>query len=536
VLTDQERYFDQYPASMDMPGRRRLLDEGVSFTRHYIASTVCTSSRSVIYTGQHMPVTGMFDNVNFPFVPSLSTNLPSVGDMLRRLGYYTAYKGKWHLTGEFEPDPERDHSYVNDMEEYGFADWNPAGDVIGNPLDGFVNDINTLSGAVSWLRTQALKLGAVGTPWFLSVDLVNPHDVMYFNTDVPGEPVQDTGGLLFPTSFAPDTSTYRQRHDDSPVPDTWQQPIDDEGRPAAHAEYHEVMATALGAVPGEIERWERFRDYYFNCIIESDRKIARLLDELDDLGLADDTAVVFTSDHGDMQGAHGLRGKGANAYEEDIHVPFFVRVPEGPHGVRCSAVTSHVDLAPTFLGLTGVHTARREPIAAPLPGRDMSPLLDAPEVAPADAVRDSALFATSMVLMLDAEFVGHMAQFRAEGKGLEEMKAAGIGPDLSKRGFIRTLVDGRYKFSRYFAPNQHNVPQNNEELHDWNDVELFDLEEDPDEMVNLAARGSDHDGLVDELSRKLNVIIAEEVGTFDDGRYLPQVPGMSWAVSDFTNL
>ncbi len=97
ILVDQERYFKEHPKELEIPGRRRLMDMGVTFTNHYIASAVCTSSRSVIYSGQHMPVTGMFDNVNFPFVPSLTTNLPTIGTMMRQLGYYTAYKGKWHL-------------------------------------------------------------------------------------------------------------------------------------------------------------------------------------------------------------------------------------------------------------------------------------------------------------------------------------------------------------------------------------------------------------------------------------------------------
>ena len=237
-----------------------------------------------------------------------------------------------------------------------------------------------------------------------------------------------------------------------------------------------------------------------------------------------------------MQGAHGLRGKGANAYEEDIHVPLFVRVPGGPQGVSCGAVSSHVDLAPTFLGLTGIDAARWQEIAADLPGRDMSRLLEDPTGADTNALREGALFATSMVLFLDAEFMRQLAEFRSEGKGPEEIKASGVRPDLSKRGFVRTLFDGRHKFSRYFAPIQHNQPQTIEELRDWNDVELYDLETDPAEMVNLATHGTDHDRLVEELSRKLNGLIAEEVGKFDDGRYLPDVPGMSWAVTEFKNL
>ena len=82
VLTDQERYFGDYPTELEVPARRWLMDRGVTFTNHYIASTYCTSSRSVIYTGQHMPNTGMFDNATFEFVGSMSPRIPTVGTML----------------------------------------------------------------------------------------------------------------------------------------------------------------------------------------------------------------------------------------------------------------------------------------------------------------------------------------------------------------------------------------------------------------------------------------------------------------------
>ncbi len=79
ILVDQERFFPAFPEGLEVPGRRRLMEIGVTFTNHHISSSVCTSSRSVIYTGQHMPVTGMFDNANFSFVPSLSTNCQRLG-------------------------------------------------------------------------------------------------------------------------------------------------------------------------------------------------------------------------------------------------------------------------------------------------------------------------------------------------------------------------------------------------------------------------------------------------------------------------
>lgn len=535
ILVDQERYFKEHPKELEIPGRRRLLDMGVTFTNHYIASSVCTASRSVVYTGQHMPVTGMFDNVNFPFVPSLTTNLPTIGTMMRQLGYYTAYKGKWHLASELEPDPERDHNYVNDMEKYGFSDWNPAGDIIGDPWDGFIRDNGSLAGALQWLRTKGLQLRGEGRPWFLSVDLVNPHDIMYFNTDLPGEKVQDTGALMMELRRAPDTPSYSQTYD-GVVPDNWTQALDEEGRPALHGEAMEATAHALGRIPSEQERWRRFNDYYLNCMKEVDRKIDRLIEEVDDLGLLDQTVIIFTSDHGEMGGAHGLRSKTGNAYEETVHVPLIVYTPGGPAGVSCDAVTSHVDLAPTLLGLSGANPSAVEGIAQALPGRDFSELTRNPKDATVSSVRSGLLFAYSMALTLDANFLAKMVEMKQQGKDPAEIKASGLKPDLTKRGFMRTYFDGRYKFSRYFAPSQHNQPRTADDLYEWNEVELFDLADDPNEMINLAAQGKDYRPLVEELNGKLNHMISTEIGAADDGRYLPNVPGMSWAVTEFKNI
>ena len=534
VLTDQERYFANYPTELEVPARRWMMDRGVTFTQHYIASTYCTSSRSVIYTGQHMPNTRMFDNATFEFVGSMSPQIPTVGTMLRNAGYYTAYKGKWHLALELEPDPERDHNFTGDMEKYGFSDWNPTGDVTGNPWDGFVRDNGTMVAAIEWLRTKGLKLRGQGTPWFLSVDLVNPHDIMYYNTDLPDDPVQDHGGLLFPTTRAPETPSYAQTYTNM-VPDNFTQEVNEEGRPAAHQEFEDAMAVALGRIPPEAERWQRFNDYYLNCLKEVDRKVHRLIEELEDLGFLDDTIIVFTSDHGEMAGAHGMRGKGGNAYEESIHVPLIVVTPDGPAGVTCDAVTSHLDLAPTFLTIGGSANSV-EATGRSLPGKDLTPLLHQPSGDTADKLRDAALFTYSGALTLDANFLGQIGEIMASGGDEDEIKQSGVKPDLTKRGFQRTLFDGRYKYSRYFAPTQHHIPDTVEEVRELNDVELFDLAEDPHEMTNLAAQGSDHDDLIAELNHKMSTLIRDEIGAAEDGRYLPDMPGMSWAVTEFKNI
>ena len=104
ILTDQERFLrpEELPVGYSLPAHERLMKQGTMFLNHRINSCVCTPSRSVIYTGQHIQQTRMFDDTNFPWISSLSTDIRTVGGMLQEAGYYTAYKGKWHLTKEFE--------------------------------------------------------------------------------------------------------------------------------------------------------------------------------------------------------------------------------------------------------------------------------------------------------------------------------------------------------------------------------------------------------------------------------------------------
>src|SRR5215470_6688824 len=82
LLTDQERVFrpGELPQGYELPGHKQLLRRGTAFVNHRINSCVCTPSRSVIYTGQHIQYTQMFDNTNFPWIGSLSTEMPTVGD------------------------------------------------------------------------------------------------------------------------------------------------------------------------------------------------------------------------------------------------------------------------------------------------------------------------------------------------------------------------------------------------------------------------------------------------------------------------
>jgi arylsulfatase len=527
IVTDQEQYLrpSDLPDGYRLPGQEKLASRGVVFENHQIASCVCTPSRAVLYTGQHIQKNGMFDNTNFPWANDLSTDFPTIGDMLRKLGYYTAYKGKWHLTDEFETanslhQPTRMLSA--EMEEYGFSDYFGIGDMIAHTEGGFLHDGVIAAMTKSWLRGKATNLSAQNKPWFMAVNLVNPHDVMYYNTDLPGEPAKQAATAFARLNHDPDNAQFAQQWGVN-LPQSRNQSVTGPDRPPAHEDFANARAGLVGRVPNEDDRWKRLNNYYLNCTQAVDQHVLDILNELDDLGMADKTVIIFTSDHGELAGAHGLSGKGANGYREQLNVPFILSHPGVPGGKRCQAVTSHLDIATTLLSIAGGKSGADEA----LPGADISSVLVEPESAPFDAIRPGALFNYNMFAYLDGDFLMNVSGFIREGGKLEDLPNQGFKPDLMKRGAIRSVFDGRYKLNRYFSPQQHHMPRTLEELFANNDVELFDLETDPHEMLNLAIDRQANGDLLVAMNDKLNALIESEVGA-DNGQMLPGGDEANW--------
>jgi arylsulfatase len=249
-----------------------------------------------------------------------------------------------------------------------------------------------------------------------------------------------------------------------------------------------------------------------------------VLDELDALGLSSSTIIVLTADHGDLDGAHRLHSKGATFYREQNNVPLIVVHPAHPGGTRCEAVTSHLDIAPTLVNLTNASLEKKSAITKDLPGKDFSRLLSAPDKASYTAVRDGALFCYNMFAYVDGDFmekvVAVMQQPDGKAKLKELAKSGEMRPDLSKRGAIRGVFDGKHRFARYFSPKQHNRPGSTDALFKLNDVELFDVEKDPLERNNLALDPAKNREALEAMNAKLNVLIDKEVGE-DIGQMLP---------------
>ena len=478
VMSDQERARGWIPDELHarLPNRERLMREGMELRRHYTHSSPCSPSRATLLTGQYVPEHGVTDNVFVePAQPDLHTSTPTIGHLLRDAGYYTGYVGKWHL------------SYGNpDMERYGFSDWSGE-DWAWTGLAGtgtYYDEIISAQ-AEGWLAEH----GTSTEPWLLVVGLVNPHDICWYPADQPdyqaehaertqryasliGEAIPGRGSI--PTFDEP----YEELFD---LPANFDDDLN--SKPSVHKQWRwEDNHYMFGFLEDDDERrWRRALDYYFRLHELSDRQLGRILDALDATGQADDTIVVFTSDHGEQAGSHGLRGKGPFAYEEIMHIPLYVRAPGvTTPGSSTDALSSSADVPATISALAGVSDR------SSMSGVDLTPLLGGT----ASSVRDHVLFAQAQAW--------HMSC---------------VGLRFAHRGYF----DGRYKYVRYFGVGG-GVDSMGRTI-DWqrgmrfgpdadfvdHEHELYDLQEDPGELVNLAVDRGHRDEVRDrfEALRKL---------------------------------
>jgi len=168
VLTcDQHNAHLPRPSGYELPNHDRLEAQGLVFDDFQVATGLCTPSRSVMWTGQHAPLTGMWDNTNMAWIDDMDPAKRTVGHMLRDAGYYTAFKGKWHLSEVPGTGTE------DALEPYGFSDFQGFGEIWGEALDGYERDGDIAADAETWLTQKAPGI-AESQPWFLAVNLCNP--------------------------------------------------------------------------------------------------------------------------------------------------------------------------------------------------------------------------------------------------------------------------------------------------------------------------------------------------------------------------
>jgi arylsulfatase A-like enzyme len=402
IMTDEERYPPPYEEAAvtkfrqdKFPARQRLQTAGVEFHRHYAASTACLPSRASLFTGHYPSLHGVTSTdglakaANDPAISWLDPDgVPTMGDWFRAAGYRTHYRGKWHIShadlipggshiglmandraGTVDPEVVDLYQRADRLERFGFSGWigrEPHGP---NPADtGFVRD-PLFADQVSELFGQLAADHADSRPFLAVASFVNPHDIVFsgFGWDALGFPAIDDG--------VPEVSEAPSQRDDF------------SGRPDCQRLFRDLWPQLLYPQPTDVT----YRRFYLWLHQLVDRAIERILLALDASGLAEHTIIVFTSDHGDLVGAHGgMQQKWYSAFDEAIRVPLVVSGPGiAPSESGVSAPTSHIDLLPTLLGLVGVEPeslmgelANHHVEVQELVGRDLSPVIRAPESPP----------------------------------------------------------------------------------------------------------------------------------------------------------
>jgi arylsulfatase len=348
-------------------------------------------------------------------------------------------------------------------------------------------------------------------PWFMTVNFVNPHDIMSYDYGTtrritPPPNLADAVRVKPPAQVPLYTKIWDI---DIPASDA----DDLSGAAPAVREYAGLADAMFGPVL-DTHDWRLGLNFYVNCIRDVDRSVAHVLDALQASGQADRTVVIFTSDHGELAGSHGLRQKGNLVYDENFHVPLVICHPDIPGGAHASSLGSAVDLAPTILHLAGVDPQDLKATFDGLGGHSLLPALIDNNV----QVRDGVLTAVESVLTLDTDF------WRAFGSGdaPARIQSGDLRPDWRKRGFLRGYTDQRYTFGRYFSPLSPNRPAAVDELMNDNDVVLYDRTTDPHELNNLAYDPARRE-VVHTYLRKLEALVDAEIGT-DDTPWVTEKP------------
>ncbi|WP_028547420.1 sulfatase family protein [Paenibacillus sp. UNC451MF] len=460
LITSDQQHWNTIGAlnsEIQTPNLDRLVSEGTMFTRAYCPNPTCTPTRASIITGMYPSQHGAW---------TLGTKLledrHTVGEDFIAHGYRTALVGKAHfqpLKGteqyrsleaypilqeldywrEFQEnfygfdhvELARNHTneahvgqhYALWMEEEGCTEWR----------DYFLPPTGNMDRSIrhtwpipekyhydKWIADRTNKLleqyKENDESFFLWASFFDPHPD--YLVPEPWDKMYDPEKLTLPQAVPGE-------HDNNPPHFKLTQEVKAdfsawmESGFSIHGYHSHLRYT-------EQEQRRNMATYY-GMVSLMDKYIGRILDKLDELGLADDTIVVFTTDHGHMFGHHGMHFKGGFHYEDLIKLPFIVRYPgKVPAGHTSSAMQSLVDLAPTFLTLTGI------PVPHAMTGVDQSAVW----LGEQSSARDHVL-----------------CEFHHEPTTIHQ----------------KTLVTERYKITIYYNQTY---------------GEIFDLVEDPQELYN----------------------------------------------------
>ncbi|MBU0478255.1 sulfatase-like hydrolase/transferase [bacterium] len=440
IMTDQQQYKTVNPPSgKDIcPNLTKLSEEGIIFTRNYTPAPPCAPARTSTVTTVYPHSHGMLNNchISNAVQREINKNCDSFGQRLKDSGYNMNYLGTWHAgfeTGPIDrgfdtknrifPGPKIERT-IEDSWSFNFPGFN----------DFLLYGRSSLPAEkeISALVTDAIleELGNINEhsnnkPWFCWANYYGPHDPF----------------------IAPEPYASMYNPDDIKIPESFFDKLED--KPNVYRRMKEQWFRDI-----KEEHVRKATAYYWGYCSYIDAQIGRIIKFLDEGGLRENTLVVFTSDHGEMLGAHNMFFKGIFSFEECIRVPLIMRWPSGIKnpGRICEGLTSLLDLGPTFLDIADAEGTD------PCHGKSLLPVLKGER----EKVRDTLMVENHGNIFVYVQ---------------------------------RILLKDNYKLV----------------FNGFDYDELYDLEKDPWEMKNLV-REKSHQNIYDEMQESL----WEEMMAMDD--------------------
>ena len=524
MMVDEMRYPPSYETDeikkwreKYLTAQNRLKKKGVTFTNHHTASLACAPARASLFTGQYPSLHGVsqtdgaaksaYDPNMFWLVPN---TVPDMGDYFKKMGYKTLYKGKWHISaadilipgtknamasynnnGTVNQKNTDIYTKANKLEEFGFSGWvGPEPQGI-NPLNSGSSSSQKVNGRDIFYVEEVIELlnnvSDMDEPWLMVASLVNPHDITLYGEVTNKMPIYN----FEIESSVPHIPAAPSSNDDLTT------------KPQCQSSYKNLYQQGFQPTIDT----EKYRQLYYSLNLTADRNINKILQALDKNNLTENTIVIFTSDHGDFIGAHGLFQKWYTAYQEAIHVPLIIQLPKKMYpdirGTQIDQLTSHIDILPTILGLVNADTYRIQKQLKksftdvhPLVGRDLTTLIYGYKKIPEPILfttDDNVLFGNNMISITGTPYQPI------------------IQPASIQTVIVQLEQNQIWKFSRYYdnsnfwtVPNTSSIIQQNTNSVQNNDIiintsttknktnaapdeyELYCLSTDPIEMINYA--------------------------------------------------
>ena len=379
IMSDQQRQdtLACYGADwMNVPNLNALAGESFVFENAYVAQPVCTPARATIMTGLYPHTAGPIINQI-----QLEESVPVIAEMLSG-EYYKGYMGKWHLGNDLMPQhgfdvwisAEDSHRYTKPEQRYLVSDYNKYLVEQGYRPDRIRDGVGVFSSDAHYNVPEEHQMASFlgdKAAEFIESNSDRPF-ALYVSTFEPHSPYHGPFMDMYDPATLPVGSGFLQKPESSSLvnrvrADYFLQFML-EGVDQTSDDYMMNYAAPREDVTTELG-WRTLRAHYMANITLVDRMVGKITSALERTGVSDNTIVVFTSEHGDMMGDHGMLEK-RSFFEEASRVPLLMRVPWLSKGsTRIPGSVGHIDLVPTLLDLSGHEVPRN------LQGKSLQPAM-----------------------------------------------------------------------------------------------------------------------------------------------------------------